>query len=113
MTQFGTDPHYLHRADSIDTSIDAAYQVDTTRLERLVYETIHRFGQRGCISDEVRALYAGYPYSSITARYRALLDKGFIEDTGERRQGVSGRNQRVMRAVVVPNQSQLGDFDAN
>jgi hypothetical protein len=64
-----------------------------------VYSTIHRFGERGCISDEVRALYPDYPYSSITARYRALLDKGFIEDTGERRQGKSGKNQRVMRAI--------------
>jgi hypothetical protein len=99
MNTFGTNPHILHRADSLDTSIEAAHEVDTTRLEGLVYSTIHRFGNRGCISDEVRALYPNYPYSSITARYRALLDKGFIEDTGERRKGVSGKNQRVMRVV--------------
>ena len=100
MNGFGTDPHFLHRADATDTSIEAAYEVDTTRLEGLVYATIHRFGNHGCISDEVLALYPNYPYSSITARYRALLDKKFIEDTGERRKGKSGKNQRVMRAVV-------------
>lgn len=99
MSTFGTNPQMLHRADSIDTSVEAAHEVDTTRLEGLVYSTIHRFGSRGCISDEVRAFYPNYPYSSITARYRALLDKGFIEDTGERRQGKSGKNQRVMRVV--------------
>jgi len=103
MNSFGTNPHLLHRADSPDTSIEAAYEVDTTRLEGLVYSTIHSFGNRGCISDEVRARYPNYPYSSITARYRALLDKGFIEDTGERRKGASGKNQRVMRAVSKTN----------
>jgi len=43
--------------------------------------------------------FKGFPYSSITARYRALLDKGFIEDTGERRKGRSNKNQRVMRKI--------------
>ena len=107
MNNFGTNPHILHRADATDTSVEAAYEVDTTRLEGLVYSTIHRFGQRGCISDEVRDLYPNYPYSSITARYRALLDKGFIEDTGERRKGRSGKNQRVMRAVATQNNAVL------
>ena len=97
--QFGTDPKKLVRANSPDTSHEAALSVDTTALEQMVYEAILQFGQRGCISDEVRKKFLGFPYSSITARYRALLDKGFIEDTGERRQGLSGRNQRVMRAI--------------
>ena len=97
--QFGTDPKHLVRKDSPDTSHEAAEYVDTTRLEQMVYEAIKAFGARGCISDEVRAKFSGYPYSSITARYRALLDKGYIEDTGQRRQGQSGRNQRVMRVL--------------
>lgn len=95
---FGTDPRKLVRSDAIDTSIEAAMSVDTTALERLVYEAIHSYGHRGCISDQLIATFAKYPYSSITARYRALLDKNYIEDTGERRPGKSGRNQRVMRA---------------
>jgi hypothetical protein len=71
--------------------------VDTTKLEGLVYEAIKKFGDKGCISDQIRAMHPSYPYSSITARYRALLDKGFIVDTGERRQGQSGRSQRVLK----------------
>ncbi len=98
-TVFGTDPHRLMRADSIDTSAQAAMSVDTTKLEREVYDAICGFGKRGCISDEVRARFPFYPYSSVTARFRSLLDKGLIEDTGERRQGRSGRGQRVMRAT--------------
>lgn len=98
--EFGTDPKHLARRDSPDTSQEAAESIDTTQLERMVCEAIARF-PNGCISDEVRALFPHYPYSSITARYRALLDKGFIEDTGERRKGASGKNQRVMK--FVPN----------
>ena len=100
MNTFGTDPKKLVRANSIDTSIEAAESVDTTRLEGMVYETIRKFGSTGCISDEVRALHPHYPYSSITARYRSLIDKGFIEDTGHRKVGLSGRNQRIMKAIV-------------
>jgi hypothetical protein len=95
---FGTDPQKLVRTQDPDTSHASANAVDTTKLEALVYEAIKKYGDRGCISDQIRALYPSYPYSSITARYRALLDKGFIIDTGERRQGQSGRSQRVMKA---------------
>lgn len=97
--QFGTEPRKLVRPNDPDTSHEAAANVDTTKLEQMVYDAIRSFGERGCISDEVRAKFSGFPYSSITARYRALLDKGFIEDTGMRRQGISGRNQRVMRIL--------------
>jgi len=41
-------------------------------------------------------MYPNYPYSSITARYRALLDKDLIEVTGVKR-GKFGRNQRIMK----------------
>ena len=98
MSTFGTDPKHLVRADSPDTSHEAAESVDTSRLEQIVYETIRQF-PNGCISDEVRAMFPHYPYSSITARYRALIDKGFIEDTGLRKPGKSGRNQRVMKVI--------------
>lgn len=94
---FGTNPKYLVRTDDPDTSHLAAESVDTTKLENLVYITIKKYGIHGCISDQVRDHFPNLPYSSITARYRALLDKGYIEDTGERRKGYSGRSQRVLR----------------
>lgn len=96
---FGTEPQRLVRHDGIDTSVAAAMSVDTTRLEREVYECIASFGERGCISDDVRQRFPRLPYSSVTARYRSLIDKGLIEDTGQRRAGWSGRGQRVMRAT--------------
>ena len=94
---FGTAPFKLVRNQDPTTSHQAAQAVDTTKLESLVYEAIKGFPD-GCISDEILEMYPNYPYSSITARYRALLDKGFIEVTGVKR-GRFGRNQRIMRAT--------------
>ena len=93
---FGTEPFKLVRNQDPTTSHQAAQAVDTTKLEQMVYEAIKSHPE-GCISDEILQMYPNYPYSSITARYRALLDKGFIEVTGVKR-GKFGRNQRVMKA---------------
>jgi hypothetical protein len=93
---FGSPPFKLVRKDDPTTSHQAAQAVDSTKLEKMVYEAIKSFPD-GCISDEILEMYPNYPYSSITARYRALLDKDMIEVTGVKR-GRFGRNQRVMKA---------------
>ena len=94
---FGTEAFKLVRKEDPSTSHEAAQGVDTTKLERIVYEAIKGF-PNGCISDEVLEALPDYRYSSITPRYKALLQKGFIEITGTK-EGRSGRNQRVMRAI--------------
>jgi hypothetical protein len=94
---FGTPVYKLYRREDPTTSHQAAQAVDTTKLETLVYEAIKGFPD-GCISDEILEMYPNYPYSSITARYRALLDKGLIEVSGVRR-GKFGRNQRIMKST--------------
>jgi len=94
---FGTEPFKLVRKEDPITSHKAARGVDTTKLEQIVYEAIKGF-PNGCISDEVLEALPDYRYSSITPRYRALLDKGFIEITGTK-DGRSGRKQRVMKAI--------------
>jgi len=93
---FGTPAFKLARREDPTTSHQAAQAVDTTKLETLVYEAIKGFPD-GCISDEILEMYPNYPYSSITARYRALLDKDLIEVSGVKR-GKFGRNQRIMKA---------------
>ena len=95
---FGTPAFKLSRKEDPATSHQAAQAVDTTKMESLVYETIAAYGQEGCISDDVLAKLPFLPYSSVTARYKALLDKGFIEIIGTRK-GISVRLQRVMRKV--------------
>ena len=81
------------------TSADAAASLNVTELEAVVYEAIKSYSAAGCISDDVLALLPGYRYGSVTPRYRKLMEKGLIEVTGETRRAVSGRSQRVMRAV--------------
>jgi hypothetical protein len=93
---FGTFWRHLARRDASPESLMAAQHVDTTHLEQLVYDTIATF-EHGCIQDDVLAALPQLPYSSVTARFRALLDKGYIEDTGHRRPGKSGRQQRVLK----------------
>lgn len=92
---FGTPAFKLVRKEDPTTSHEAALTVDTNKLENMVYEAIKGFPE-GCISDQVLELFPQYPYSSITARYKSLLDKGFIEITGVK-VGRSGRKQRVMK----------------
>ena len=92
---FGTPAFKLVRKEDPVTSHEAAQVVDTQKLEQIVYEAIKGFPD-GCISDEILEKYPQYPYSSITARYKALLDKGFIEITGTRI-GRSGKKQRIMK----------------
>ena len=94
---FGSPAFKLVRKEDPATSHQAAQVVDTTKLEQMVYEAIKRHPE-GCISDQILEMFPNYPYSSITARYRALLDKGLIEVSGVKR-GRFGRNQRVMRAA--------------
>jgi hypothetical protein len=94
---FGTPAFKLARREDPVTSHQAAHLVNSTKLEQMVYEAIKSFPD-GCISDEILEKYPQYPYSSITARYRALLDKGLIEVSGVKR-GRFGRNQRIMRAL--------------
>lgn len=94
---FGTSPHKLVRKSDPSTSHEAAQKVDSSRLESVVYEAIKKSGKAGIISDDIQAMYPSLPYSSVTARYKALLEKGFIEIIGKRRCR-SGRNQRIMRA---------------
>jgi hypothetical protein len=96
---FGSPAFKLHRKDSPETSVDAAHSVDTKKLENMVYEAIKGFPD-GCISDQILEMYPDYPYSSITARYRSLLDKGYIEIIGTR-VGRSGKKQRIMKAINV------------
>jgi len=98
---FGTIPKFLVRKDAPDTSKEASVSVDTKSLEKIVWEVI-RSHPDGCISDEVLAELNHLPYSSVTARYQALLRKKLIIDTGDRRNGRSGKPQRVMKAVYIP-----------
>lgn len=83
-----TDPH---------TSVMAAAELDHVYVEDQVYAAIAKFGENGCISDDVCGVLPHLHSNTVTPRYRRLLQLGRIEVTGASRKGFSGRNQRVMR----------------
>lgn len=93
-----TPAYKLVRRDDPSTSHEAAEQVDATRMERIVLDTIRTFGTDGCISDDVLALLHGYRYSTVTARYKQLKEKGLIIVDDRKRKAESGRQQLIMWA---------------
>jgi hypothetical protein len=95
---FGTSKQKMARRKDPDTSHKAAEKVDSASLERMVYEVIAQFPD-GCISDDVVMALPGYGVQTLTPRFSPLLKKGFIVDTGERRVGKAGKQQRVMKVI--------------
>jgi len=102
---FETDPKTLHRREGPATSIEAAYALDVTEREIQALTAIASFGSAGCISDQVReycgTVFQTQYYSSVTARWKALEEKGLIERTGDKRPGASSRQQMVMRITTT------------
>ena len=100
-----TNPNFMVRNTDPDTSHEAAYKIDATELEALVFDVIKGF-PNGCIGDDVLNMLPGHRVDTVSPRYAALIRKGYIIDTGERRLGNARRSQRVMLAVppgdVVP-----------
>ena len=95
---FGTEPKFMVRANDPITSIEAAEQVDSTKLESMVYEVIAKH-PNGCTSDEIMVHFPNHGVQTISPRYAPLIRKGLIEDTGEKRKGKSGKSQRVLRVI--------------
>lgn len=95
---FDTPAYKLVRRDDPSTSHGAAEQLDVNALERTVLSAIKTFGTDGCISDDVLSVLPHHGYSSITARYKQLKEKGFVIVDERKRKGKSGRNQLVMWA---------------
>lgn len=95
-----TTPAYmLHRHCAGDTSVAAAYAVDTDSAEDRVLRAIRAAGAHGTTQDALLDALPGMRYPTLTARFSALLRQGRIVDTGERRLGRSGRAQRVLVAT--------------
>ncbi len=100
LSLYGTEPHKLRRNDDPATSDEAARKAETTHLERMVHREIARRGE--CIAADLVSHFVGYAYSSITARFKALEDKGLISCGPDVQRGPSGRNMRVMRSLREP-----------
>jgi hypothetical protein len=91
-----TNPKTLRRNLDPYTSHESAEKVDTNRMEKIVWSVIDSFGENGCISDQVQYALPEYRYSTITARYKALKEKGLIVTDGTSLKAESGRKQLKM-----------------
>jgi len=91
-----TPAYKLVRRDDPATSHDAAESINATEMESVVADAIWFFGAAGCISDEVLKALPQHGYSTVTARYKQLKEKGIIFVDGTKRKGLSGRGQMVM-----------------
>jgi len=91
-----TNPITLRRNNDPYTSHESANKVEATQMEKIVWEVIDSFGETGCISDQVQYALPQHRYSTITARYKALKDKGLVIVDGSAVKGESGRKQMMM-----------------
>ena len=98
MTQdlFDTPAYKLYRKEDPETSKEAAKSLGVSEMESVVASTIRDFGAAGCISDQVVDALPHYRYSTITARYKQLKEKGIICVDDRKIKAESGRNQLVM-----------------
>ena len=90
-----TPAYKLVRNNDPSTSHAAAEQLDVSRMEKKVLRTINMFPD-GCISDDVLDRMSHIRYSTVTARYKQLKEKGLVIVDGTKRKGRSGRQQLVM-----------------
>lgn len=86
----------LHRINAPETSVKAAYSVDVTAREKLVFDAIKESGVRGATIKELARAYPDVPYTTLSARPKALQEKGLIYYAGDVRE-----NSRVMRSCEV------------
>jgi predicted transcriptional regulator len=93
---FDTPAFKLVRRDDPDTSHDAAESLPVNDMERIVADTIAKFGATGAISDQIVDALPHLRYSTITARYKQLKEKGIICVDDRKQKAESGRQQHIM-----------------
>ena len=93
---FETPAYKLYRNTDPQTSREAAESLGVSEMESIVAETIRSFGAAGCISDQVVNALPQYRYSTITARYKQLKEKGIVCIDDRKIKAESGRRQHVM-----------------
>lgn len=93
---FETPAYKLYRKTDPETSREAAESLGVTDMEAVVASIIREFGATGAISDQVVDALPHLRYSTITARYKQLKEKGIICVDDRKQKAASGRQQFVM-----------------
>ena len=92
----------LVRNNDPETSHQAADKLDASSLCGIIYEVIAKYGDRGCIGEQVIQALPHLRPQSISPRFCQMIDMGMLEDTMERRVAGSGYLQIVRRVKLPP-----------
>ena len=93
-----------------DTSVDAAILLDPTKLEKIVLDKVAECGEEGATMSEIEIMLKGLHPSSITPRFRPLIEKGHIIVDDRTRKGLrSNRQQRIHWTKENYNQGDKND----
>ena len=93
---FETPAYKLYRKTDPETSKEAAESLGVSDMEAVVASIIREFGATGAISDQVVDALPHLRYSTITARYKQLKEKGIICVDDRKLKAESGRQQHIM-----------------
>ncbi len=101
---YADDPPYdIARARKTDpwTSHEAARKITPQlgNIDGIIYQALLEAGDRGATADEIVAI-SGIKYRSVTPRLKPMTRKGFVIASGKTREGDSGRQQIIWRAVI-------------
>jgi len=89
----------LSRSNDPNTSVTATKYLNIGKIESEVIWAIAHF-PNGCIYDDVVRFLPERRVHSIQPRFAPLLRKRIIVDTGEKRMGICGRYQRVVKLNI-------------
>ena len=90
-----------------DTSHEAATSFEASKLISRIYSAMEKYGNWGCTGDDIENDLSDIQSSSITPRFKQMIERGMIEYSGEKRKGNSGRMQLVRRYLPKPFQAKL------
>ena len=92
----------LVRNNDPETSHQAADKLDASSLFGVIYGVIAKYGDGGCIGEQVIQALPHIRPQSISPRFCQMIDMGMLEDTMERRVAGSGYLQIVRRVKLPP-----------
>ena len=94
------EAYKMVRTTDPDTSVDAAISLNPTKLEKKVLDCIKKRKHLGATMDEVDLLLPSVRSSSISPRFKPLMEKGFVIGDGRTRKAIySNKQQRILWAT--------------
>ena len=94
---FGTEPHKIIRRHAPVTSIEAGKSVDTTQMERTIFELIRKQPKERGLTSKEAARILNKELNQISGRFTGLKMKALIELVPEtkRENSLAWRSKKV------------------